>query len=596
MFNTRSKMVLQAPSILALIRANCCTTCLSSDRRLYPIKAYLPELRYLCKGVVFLVQDRICYECKAILTKMLKFRERALKAMAVISSLGQENAIQLYQEININTLSPLTCSNVKNTFDAEYDLTYNNTTDVNISPTEVKIEFDETSIKVENEDTSDGINDDDDREPLSGPKMEGTVDAESFLTPWRVEAVTVSEECKKEQELSDDNQMPPESSRLITTEDKPTSTRKLKNSFIYSNTNQPSSSLAANEYVYDIKIFSKSEMLEYRETMKKLAMYDHRNYKCEKCITAISNKEIFDKHMELHDEKNGRFMCLYCEQRFPEKRTCEAHVQSHFRYYACRHCDYRHHREQQIWVHMQRNHKEFECKKCNDKFPCYSKLRTHVRKAHETLECEVCDKTIYSAYSLKQHMKRHQGLAPVYECNVCDKKYKNKSALKTHIKDAHNTKDDAAPPVYCVECKQHFKNESILKLHLQMSKKHAAPRYECDHCGVKSVNKAGLQYHIDSTHMKIPRYECETCDQKFITIISLRRHKQNAHGGKKAAVKKHVCHVCGKEFTIRKSLEEHLNTHSGLRPYKCNVCGDTFAYSAALYTHNKLKHLKIKPA
>ncbi|KAG7306576.1 hypothetical protein JYU34_007946 [Plutella xylostella] len=95
--------------------------------------------------------------------------------------------------------------------------------------------------------------------------------------------------------------------------------------------------------------------------------------------------------------------------------------------------------------------------------------------------------------------------------------------------------------------------------------------------------------------MKIPRYECETCDQKFITIISLRRHKQNAHGGKKAAVKKHVCHVCGKEFTVRKSLEEHLNTYSGLRPFKCNVCGDTFAYSAALYTHNKLKHLKIKP-
>ncbi|KAG7306571.1 hypothetical protein JYU34_007941 [Plutella xylostella] len=367
MFNTRSEKVLQAPSILSLIRANCCTTCLSSDRRLYPIKAYLPELRYLCKKVSFLVQDRICYECKAILTKMVKFRERALKAMAVLSSLEQENAIQLYQEININTLSPLTCSNVKNTFDAEYDLTYNDTTDVNISPIEVKIEFDETSIKVANEDTSDGVSDDDDdREPLSGPKMKGTVDAESFLTPWRVEAVS-AEYTEKEQ--SDDNEMPPKSSSLITTEDSPKSSRKVNNSYIYSNSDQPSLSLPENEYVYDIKIFNKSEMLEYRETMKKSPLYVGKSYKCEKCIIPISKNELFDKHMELHDMKNGRFMCLYCEQRFPEKRACEAHVQSHFRYYACRYCDYRHHREQQIRWHMQRNHKKFECKKCNDEFP-----------------------------------------------------------------------------------------------------------------------------------------------------------------------------------------------------------------------------------
>ncbi|XP_048480129.1 PR domain zinc finger protein 10 isoform X2 [Plutella xylostella] len=437
MFNTRSEKVLQAPSILSLIRANCCTTCLSSDRRLYPIKAYLPELRYLCKEVSFLVQDRICYECKAILTKTLKFRERALKAMAVISSLGQENAIQLYQEININTLSPLTCSNVKNTFDAEYDLTYNDTTDVNISPTEVKIEFDETSIKVGNEDTSDGVSDDDDREPLSGPKMEGTVDAESFLTPWRVEAVSAE---YTEQEQSDDNEMPPESSRLITTEDSPKSSRKVNNSYIYSNTDQPSSSLPENEYVYDIKIFSKSEMLEYRETMKKSALYVGKSYKCEKCSISISKKELFDKHMELHDMKNGQFMCLFCEQRFPEKRTCEAHVQSHFRYYACRYCDYRHHREQQIRWHMQRNHKKFECKKCNDEFPCYNELVNHTRRAHvKKLKCDVCDKTLNSANSLKQHMQRHQGLAPVYECNVCDKKFKFRQGLTLHMKTTHYT-------------------------------------------------------------------------------------------------------------------------------------------------------------
>ncbi|CAG9119929.1 unnamed protein product [Plutella xylostella] len=229
---------------------------------------------------------------------------------------------------------------------------------------------------------------------------------------------------------------------------------------------------------------------------------------------------------------------------------------------------------------------------------CYNELVNHTRRAHvKKLKCDVCDKTLNSADSLKQHTQRHQGVAPVYECNVCDKKYKNRQGLALHIKTTHNTNaDDGRPPAYCVECDKHFPTQSIFKQHLQTSKKHAVPRYECDHCGAKSINKQALQNHIDSIHMKIPRYECETCDQKFITIVYLRIHKRKVHGGKEAAVKKHVCHVCGKEFTAKKSLEQHLNTHSGLRPYKCNVCGDTFAYSGALYTHNKLKHLKIKPA
>ncbi|KAG7306578.1 hypothetical protein JYU34_007948 [Plutella xylostella] len=590
MLNASSTNVLQAPSILSLIRANCCTTCLSSDRRLYPIKAYLPELRYLCKEVSFSADNTICYECKAILTKILKFRQRAIEAMNVLLSLGQENSMKKGSEINIDSLSSLTCSNIKNTFDAEYDLTDN------IIPIEVKIEYDESSIKGENQDTSDGISDDDDREPLSGPKMEGsTGDAESPRTPWKVEAVTVPAEFKEEQENMDDNEMPFES---LASENKPTSSRKLKHSLIYSNSDQPSSSLAENERAYDVKIFSsETEMLDYRETMKKPSMYTGRSYKCEKCIIAFSKQYQFDNHMKLHDVDRGPFMCRFCEQRFDLKRVCEKHVYSHFRYYACRHCSYRHHTVSLIKLHMQRNHREYECGKCDLKFSCYREYNNHTQKAHGALvKCNVCDKTLATRHSLRDHMqRRHQGVAPVYECNVCDKKYKGRQGLALHIKTTHNTNaDDGRPPAYCVECNKHFPTQSIFKQHLQTSKKHAAPRYECDHCGSKSINKQALQHHIDSTHMKIPRYECETCDQKFITILYLKRHKQNAHGGKKA-VKKHVCHVCGKEYTVKKNLAEHMNTHSGLRPFECNVCGDTFARSASLYTHNKLKHLKIKP-
>ncbi|KAG7306575.1 hypothetical protein JYU34_007945 [Plutella xylostella] len=256
MFNTRSEKVLQAPSILSLIRTNCCSTCLSSDRRLYPIKAYLPELRYLCKEV---------------------------------------SSLKKGAEINIDSLSSLTCSNIKNTFDAEYDLTDN------IIPIELKQESDEeASIKIENVDICDGISDDDDdREPLSGPRTEGSVDAESLLTPLKVEAESVSAECKEEQEQSDDNEKP---SKSLASENKPSASRKLSNSFIYSNTDQPSSSLAENERAYDIKTFSSdAELTAYRDASKKPTLAG-RVYKCETCIIAFAKKELFDKHKKLHDK------------------------------------------------------------------------------------------------------------------------------------------------------------------------------------------------------------------------------------------------------------------------------------------------------
>lgn len=56
------------------------------------------------------------------------------------------------------------------------------------------------------------------------------------------------------------------------------------------------------------------------------------------------------------------------------------------------------------------------------------------------------------------------------------------------------------------------------------------------------------------------------------------------------------CHVCKRVFPREKSLQAHMRTHTGERPYVCNFsgCSKAFAQSGQLRTHQRL-HTGEKP-
>lgn len=54
------------------------------------------------------------------------------------------------------------------------------------------------------------------------------------------------------------------------------------------------------------------------------------------------------------------------------------------------------------------------------------------------------------------------------------------------------------------------------------------------------------------------------------------------------------CGLCGLNTYNQNLLQDHMNTHTGAKPYECELCGHRTCTRYALYFHTKTKH-KITP-
>nr|XP_026483888.1 zinc finger and BTB domain-containing protein 41-like [Vanessa tameamea] len=102
--------------------------------------------------------------------------------------------------------------------------------------------------------------------------------------------------------------------------------------------------------------------------------------------------------------------------------------------------------------------------------------------------------------------------------------------------------------------------------------------------------EAAMQ-HVKSAH-GARLYICRVCGRALRRRAHYAAHVEQ-HAQKNKALqntdktKLHECNICKKKYSSRTLLTEHMNVHSGSRPYACDVCGKAFA---SKYTHQS--HLK----
>ncbi|XP_066151341.1 zinc finger protein 239-like [Euwallacea fornicatus] len=146
----------------------------------------------------------------------------------------------------------------------------------------------------------------------------------------------------------------------------------------------------------------------------------------------------------------------------------------------------------------------------------------------------------------------------------------------------------------CEQCGKSFVNPGCLNRHIKgvHAQQKSEELFPCDIDGCSKIfkNKGTLNYHKHK-HMNIS-LKCELCPKTFTHPYRLAVHLRKHHSGKDKTM--FQCNICQLQLTTKSSLNAHIRTHTGERPFVCGQCDRGFTTSQQLKSHSVV-HTKEKP-
>ncbi|XP_035209445.1 zinc finger protein 341-like isoform X1 [Stegodyphus dumicola] len=262
--------------------------------------------------------------------------------------------------------------------------------------------------------------------------------------------------------------------------------------------------------------------------------------------------------------------------------------------YACPYCKYIGKSYYKLKSHMKQHDTEkvYKCilSSCGQMFSDLDPFLEHT-KSHEnemTYRCHECNRNFPSLYDLGSHQFTHS-LYPnlrsrttrrFFRCNLCLNKYSTPAALDHHLATSSHTYS-------CSWCDKVFPCERYLRRHLQIHSE--SESFTCSICSKGFKTESYLKVHM-LVHSEDKPYECNTCKAAFNRKDKLKRHLLIHE-----PVKRYKCPFrthcgCPKEFNRPDKLKSHILTHSCIKPFTCKTCGKNFTRKAHLRDHVKQNH------
>lgn len=288
-----------------------------------------------------------------------------------------------------------------------------------------------------------------------------------------------------------------------------------------------------------------------------------------------------------------RFKCDMCDQSFSSKGSC--------------------------WNHKKRVHPTDDdltkhwhtCEQCGKSFFYKKQFDNHVESCtgnvsnsnKETVlfRCPLCPFTCYDKVDLADHVVDHDS-GEAEDMDSVDQPVLEDSLYSRENNGQYDTDIPAPSPTLFVDESLPLPDSALnlgeVEPEIFQSEKGT---WQCPMCPIRCTEKEDVKAHMRDRHLnKVRKHVCNICKRGFTHSSGLKQHITRVHGvpgppPDPDGAKFFKCGLCGKAFSLVRSLISHWPTHklqtsSSLENFQCIICKAFFQLPSQLQDHFIKQH------